>query len=167
MDRLTATAVALTFAGVTALTACTDANSDAANPTGSPTSPVTSGSTSSTPTPTPTSVSPTDRETAAAQAIVLRFLALHDTLATDPASRLDRLATVSRGQALDQMRTTLFRQRLKGWRQIGLATVVTTSAKQDSARRYDVSACIDVTKVNLVDRKGESVVTADRLPRTR
>ncbi|KGN41905.1 hypothetical protein N801_04265 [Knoellia aerolata DSM 18566] len=32
---------------------------------------------------------------------------------------------------------------------------------------YQVSACVDVSKVNVVDKAGKSVVSAERQPRTR
>jgi len=50
-------------------------------------------------------------------------------------------------------------------KQIGRTVVGEPSAKPISASRFAVTACIDVSKVNLVDKDGKSVVAANRPPR--
>jgi hypothetical protein len=50
-------------------------------------------------------------------------------------------------------------------KQIGKTGVGEPSAKPISANRFAVAACIDVSKVNLVDKAGKSVVAANRPPR--
>jgi hypothetical protein len=159
--RRTPTIVAvLTLSSLALMSSCTNAD-------GKTTPPTTSASTTSTPSTTSSTLSPAERDASAAQATLIKFWSLHDQLATDLKSSLNRLATIARGQALAQMRTTLFRQRLKGWRQVGITAVVSTSAKPTGSQRYDVTACLDVSNVNVVNRKGESVLEANRPPRTR
>lgn len=167
MKRTTTTVAALTLSSLAFLTACTDADGTAADPTTTRSAATTTESNTSTPSSTPSTTSPAERDAKAAQQAVVRFLALYDELANNPKSSLNRLATVARGQALAQWRTTLFRQRVKGWRQIGSVKIVSTTASKRTSQRYKVTACIDVDKVNIVDRDGKSVVAANRPPRTR
>jgi hypothetical protein len=161
--RRTPTIVAaLTLASLAALTACSDASGGTADPTSTPTSAVPSTST-----PNPTA-STADEGTKAAEAAVVKLWATIDELSINPNIKLERLATVARDQALFQWQFTYLRaDRRKGYRQIGKSSVVSTSANQlANARSYKVAACVDFSKVNVVDRQGKSVVAAGRPART-
>ena len=166
MRRTPTIVAALTLSSLALMSGCTNADGKTTQPT-TASSAATTGTTTSTPSTTSSSLSPAERDATAAQATLVKFWALHDQLANDLKSSLNRLATIARGQALAQMRTTLFRQRLKGWRQVGITAVVSTSAEPTGSQRYDVTACLDVSNVNVVNRKGESVLEANRPPRTR
>jgi hypothetical protein len=163
MKRPTAAVAALTLASLAALTACSEASGGTADPTTTPTS-----AEPSTSTPSPTG-STSDEGTKAAEAAVVKLWATIDELSINPNIKLERLATVARGQALFQWQFTYLRaDRRKGWRQIGKSSVVSTSAKHlADPRRYNVAACVDFSTVNVVDKQGKSVVTAERPARTR
>jgi hypothetical protein len=162
MNRPTAAVAALTLASLAALTACNDSGDGTAKPTARPTSvkPTT------TPSPTP---STSDEGTEAAEAAVVKLWATLDELSINPNIKLERLAAVARGQALFQWQFTYLRaDRRKGWRQIGESSVVSASARHlANGPRYKVDACVDFSKVNVVDKQGKSVVAAERPARTR
>lgn len=167
MRRTPTIVAALTLSSLALMSGCTDADGKTTQPT-TTRSASTTDTTTSTPSTTPSSLSPAERDARAAQAAVVTLRAMTDALAIDPHMKLERLATVARSQALAQWRTTLFTQRVKGWKQIGNVTVVSSTAKRKStSQRFEVTACVDVSKVSVVDRNGKSVVAANRPPRTR
>lgn len=127
-------------------------------------------SSSSTPSASP-SVSPTEtageRQARLAAETVIKFWALKDELGADPTRSLTELSTVSRAQALKQWQRNLNVMRGSKLKQVGPAVVTTKPGIFDSkSNLYTVTACIDVTKVNVVDSAGKSKVPADRPPRT-
>lgn len=154
------TAAALALAAITATSACTANDS---KPSPSTTTSVTS--TATTPTPTPATMSVAERETKDAEQTITRFWGVLDELASDPNQSLDKLATVSRGTSINTWRQLLTRHRVQQEKQVGKTVVGEFSVKPRSATRFAVAACIDVSKVNLVDRGGKSVVAANRPPR--
>jgi hypothetical protein len=86
-------------------------------------------------------------------------------LGSNPNLSLNKLATVASDKAIAHWRLVLTSERVKQWKQVGRATVVSSEAKATSGNTFDVTACIDVSKVNVVDKNGQSVVAAGRLPR--
>jgi len=78
---------------------------------------------------------------------------------------LDKLAVVSREPTIATWRQLLTKHRVMQVKQIGHTTVASAIAKPGVAGRFAVTACIDVSKVNLVDKDGKSVVAANRPPR--
>lgn len=134
--------------------------------------PVTSHTTSSSSTTSPTSaptrtLSPAEKDLTSAKEAVSKLWSLTDELASDPTRNLGELSTVARDQAIAQWRSILTGERVKQWKQIGKATMVSSEAKATGANSFAVTACIDVSKVNVVDKAGKSVVGAGRLPRAR
>ena len=153
----------LALAAITATSACA-----ANDPKPSPSATTSAPSTATTPTPSSTSLSPAEKDAKdakdAAQTIT-RFWAVLDELASDPKRSLDSLAAVSRDQAIAQWRSNLTTYRRNGWKQVGDSTVLSAEAKAVGGQSFAVKACIDVSKANVVDRAGKSVVAAGRQDR--
>ena len=122
-------------------------------------------SVSATPTPSPTPTPSTISERAAVDAVIA-YTGMVDTLAADPQSDMQQLATVARGQALAQTQYDIAFYRGNGWRQIGRSRLefVGTTPGSD-ATQWLVTMCVDVSEVDVVDTTGQSVVQADRSPR--
>ena len=150
-------AVGLAIATILATAACTDpaappTTTTAAPPIGTPT--------------TTTSTTAADPQLAGAEAAVAKLWALVDALGADPQRSLDELTTVARDQSLETWRELLTSQRRKGYRQTGSISVVSSTATS-AGGKFNVDTCIDVSKTNLVDKDGKSVVAAGRPPRVR
>jgi len=88
-----------------------------------------------------------------------------DELALDPKKSLDKLAAVSRDTSINTWRQLLTRHRVRQETQTGKTIVGEPDVKPNSASRFVVVACIDVSKVNIIDKDGKSVVAASRPPR--
>jgi hypothetical protein len=88
-----------------------------------------------------------------------------DELASDPQKSLDKLAAVARAQAFAQWRSNLTTYRRSGWKQVGDSTVLSAEAQSVDGKNFVVKACIDVSKANVVDRAGKSVIAAGRQDR--
>ena len=149
--------VGLAIAAVLATAACTDpaappTTTTAAPPIGTPT--------------TTSSTTAADPQLAGAEAAVAELWGLVDALGADPKRSLDELTTVARDQSLETWRELLTSQRRRGYRQTGGISVVSSSATS-AGGKFTVDTCIDVSKTNLVDKDGKSVVAADRPPRVR
>ena len=163
--------VVLLLTGALSLSACSGGEP---SPSPSPSPSVSASATTSVSATSTPSSSPKKSETAeqrnarlAGEAIVA-FWAKQDELASDPRPPLTELATVARGQALMQWQRNLTDMRSKGRKTVGRVTVEASPGVLDTETKlYQVSACVDVTKVNVVDKDGKSVVSAERLPRTR
>jgi hypothetical protein len=153
-------AAALALAAITTTSACT-----ANDPKPSPSTTTSATSTATTPTPSSTSLSPAEKDAKDAAQTITRFWAVLDELAADPKKSLDSLAAVSRDPSITTWRQLLTRHRVRQEKQIGETVVVETSVKPSSASRFVVAACIDVSKVDLVDKDGKSIVAANRPPR--
>lgn len=148
--------VALLLAGCSDATPGTSASSSTASQTSTPSTSVSATATKS------------DSPEAKAEAAVVAFWTELDRLASDPSKPLSDLSSVARDQALAQWQRNLTEMRGQGYTQVG-AVVVSNSAVTGDATsgRYSVTACIDVSKVNVVDQSGKSVVAANRAPRTK
>jgi len=114
-----------------------------------------------TPTPTHTPLTAAEQNKKNAGNAVVRFVALTDQLSSDPRQSLNKLATVSRGQVIDPWTQILFQQRIKQETQKGTSTVAITKVTYKGNNLYAVNACIDVSKVDVVDKHGKSVVNLD------
>jgi len=60
--------------------------------------------------------------------MITRFWGVLDELASDPKKSLDKLAAVSRDQAIAQWRSNLTTYRRSGWKQVGDSTVLSAEA---------------------------------------
>ena len=113
-----------------------------------------------------TSETPEAANARSAGGAVVSFWAKLDVLASDPSQSLADLATVARDQALTQWQRNLTQMRGADLRQVGDAVVNAPLVTFDqTAGSYQVKACVDVSKVNVVDKEGKSVVTPTRLPK--
>ncbi len=150
--------VGVAFAAVLATAACTNPEAPPATTTAVPPT--------ATPTAMTTSTTSADPQLAGAEAAVAGLWGLVDALGADPKRSLDELTTVARDQSLETWRELLTSQRRRGYRQTGGISVVSSSARS-AGGKFTVDTCIDVSKTNLVDKYGKSVVAADRPPRVR
>ena len=138
------------------LASCTGGDGNA-NPTAS------TATTTASPSSLATSVTPSDAPESQAATAVVTFWTLRDQLASDPSLGVTKLAEVARGQALDVHRRSLNAQAAQGWKQVGSVTVTTGTVKPtDQPSEYQVNACVNVSKVNIVDAEGKSHVPPGR-----
>lgn len=159
--RPTAWGIAITLAVAAALTSCT---SEEPTPTPAPSlsAPASSSSTSST-----TSISPEEADKRGATQAVVALWSELDRLAGDPALNLTSLAKVARGQALAQWQSNLSDQRARHWTQTGQVAVASSGSRYIGNNLFETVACIDVSKVNVVDAGGKSVLSAGRPSRAK
>ncbi len=142
---------------------------DGVNTTPTNTGPTASASGAVTPSATrsTTSASSASAEAQAADAVI-RLWGVLDRLASNPQAPLSELTRVARGQALAQWQGNLTQMRGGGLKQVGDVTVEEPTVTYDAAVQvFRVFACVDVSKVNVVDQTGKSVVAANRAPRTK
>jgi hypothetical protein len=98
-----------------------------------------------------------------AERAVSRFWRVIDRLSADPDSDLTELTTVSRGSVAAQWARSINQDRYDRVRSTGNVVVRNATAKLSKQRNvFDVTACIDVSEVNVTDKDGKSVVPADR-----
>ena len=94
---------------------------------------------------------------------VSRFWSVIDGLSGDPDSELTELTTVSRGSVAAQWARNINQDRYDRVRSTGNVVVRNATVKPSNQRNvFDVAACIDVSKVNVIDKDGKSVVPDDR-----
>jgi len=94
-----------------------------------------------------------------AEAAISRFWRVIDRLSSDPDSNLTQLTTVSRGSVAAQWSRNINQyrfDRVKAEGRVDVREVVAKQSKKDNL--YKVTACIDASNVNLVDKNGKSVV---------
>jgi hypothetical protein len=94
-----------------------------------------------------------------AERAVSRFWSVIDRLSADPDSDLTQLTTVSRGSVAAQWSRNINQyrfDRVKAEGRVDVREVVAKESKKDNL--YKVTACIDASNVNLVDKNGKSVV---------
>lgn len=150
---------------VCSVAGCTQSRLVEPSPPMNTASPVASPSPSPSPSPslTTSKSSPAEPKLKAAESAVVRFWRVIDRLSVDPTLKLEELTTVSRGTAAAQWRQNIREYRYERLEQTGRVVVINPKAKPSAkAGLYDVNACVDVGAVNLVDRKGRSVVAANR-----
>jgi hypothetical protein len=151
-------AVASVGCAIVLSTACSPA------PAPPPTPP---SATSSPPKPS-VSVSPsasTDPRGVEAAGAVVAFRKLIDRLSSNPSASLTALYTVARGDAADQYVQTINQYRADNLRQVGKVVVIPGATRRGSEGRYQVEACLDVSRTDVVDRRGRSTVAQDRASR--
>jgi hypothetical protein len=94
-----------------------------------------------------------------AERAVHRFWGVIDRLSADPSSDLTVLTSVSRGPVAAQWARNINQYRfdhVKAEGRVALRDVMARQSKDDDL--YTVTACIDASQVNLVDKNGKSVV---------
>lgn len=151
-----------------AASACGD---DGADPLGTPTPTLTTSSPRPT---TATSTPATDSETAAAaaSALIESYYNVRNALRQDSTQPLTLLNSVASGTELAAQRNLFLRERREGLRQVGETTIAELTVESvnldDSTPKIgklptvQIDACFDVSGVDIVDVKGESVVPPER-----
>jgi hypothetical protein len=117
------------------------------------------------PTPSPTQASSEtaqERDARLAGEVVVKYWAAVDDLAAHPGANMNRLDPFARGQARAQMQTLLGTYAAKGLVQKGTSSLSKVKASTKDAKSFTVTACVDVSAVDLVDRTGDSKVNPDR-----
>lgn len=147
------------------MTACESGTASPAPSTFAPTS-STVPSTSSTSSPPPSETGNPTAQRLASEAIV-RYWALLDELAANPARSIDQLRAVASDQAFQQRRVALLTYREKGWHQTGSATLREFRVDGPTDGSYVVSACVDVSSIDFLDDLGRSQVNPNRLDEQR
>ena len=136
-----------------AVTGCT--------PTGGPTTVATAASPSVSqsvsPAPSPTALTPDEQDLVAAKAAYATYVKELDRLSADPESRINDLGRVARDSALEQGRKDLLTMRVAGYRLKGSTVIDGITAKLSKPNKWTLTACLDLSKSDLVDAKGKSV----------
>ncbi|GAA4100115.1 hypothetical protein GCM10023066_45650 [Nocardioides kongjuensis] len=167
-NRLGLTFLATGTLLLAAVSACAENDGDPP-----PTTPATSSQTGSTePTTSPSPTSPNDAATANATAAMTDYYSVLDGLRADPSSDLKELETVAIGAQLNAVQTLVQRQRDQGQRQTGTTAIselkvqsVTLDNSDPDAGKVPtvvIDVCWDVTKVDVLDKSGKSIVSPDR-----
>ena len=161
-------AVTLALAAVS-IVACSESGASLSEPSSSAT-PSVSVSTTSPATPaSPGQVSPEDQARGEIVTLVRKYYAVDEAIASNPKVPLKRyykVADVSYAQSLLQ---SAQEQRAKGYRVIGSVKVGTPEIHDLQLSRSKgrvptaiAKLCLDVSRINVVDKKGKSVVDAGR-----
>ncbi|CAI9419255.1 hypothetical protein HIDPHFAB_03601 [Nocardioides sp. T2.26MG-1] len=128
----------------------------------SPSSPTTSASPSS----------PSDAATADATDAVRSYFTVVDQLRSDPAADLKQLKSVATSAQLNAVETLIGRQRDEGQRQTGATAINELQVQSVNLDNSDpkagkvptvvIDVCWDVSKVDVLDKRGKSIVSPDR-----
>ena len=156
---------AIAVAASLAVLALTAACTDAPMPVPTTATPVASSPPASTPASASTTLTAAERDLQGAEESITSYWTQIAKLAADPKSKVEDLTRVARAQAAAQWRQNLAGYRAKQWRQVGTPSVESVDAVAIGDDRFKVTACVDFTKVNVVDKDGKSVVAATRVPR--
>lgn len=149
-----------------ATAACAGNNADPPPTTPATTSASTATTTSASPT------SPSAQASSDAEAAVRTYYAVLDELGGDPTRSLSKLRTVATSTQLSAMRTVLRQQHARHERQTGSLVIADTKVQSVSLDNSDPSAgkvpavvidvCWDVSKVDVLNSKGTSVISPSR-----
>lgn len=149
-----------------AISACggddTDPPAPAEPSSTSPSSPVTSASPSS----------PSQSASADATDAIRNYFTVLDQLRNDPAADLKELMSVATSAQLNAVETLIGRQRDEGQRQSGTTAVDELKVQSVNLDNSDpkagkvptvvINVCWDVSKVDVLDKSGKSIVSPDR-----
>ncbi len=158
-----------------AVSACgasdTDPPPDSESSSSSPATP-TPSATPTAPTASATPTSPSDAATADATSAVRNYFAVVDDLRSDPATGLKQLKAVATSVQLNAVETLIRRQRGEGQRQTGTTAISELKVQSANLDNSDpdagkvptvvIDVCWDVSKVDVLDKSGKSIVSANR-----
>lgn len=166
MNRLGLISWATGTVMLAAVSACGGSNTDPP-PTSEPSSP-----SPSSPTTSSLPSSPSDAASAAATDAVRSYFAVVDQLRSDPAVDLKKLKSVATSAQLNAVETLISRQRDEGQRQTGTTALNELEVQSVNLDNSDpkagkvptvvIDVCWDVTKVDVLDKSGKSIVSPDR-----
>lgn len=151
-----------------AVTACSNGGSSTSpEPT-----PTVASSSPSTPSSSATTTDPSAAATTAASATMRNYFAVVDALAKDPATDLKRLGSVATSTQLRAAQTLLRSQRDQGRHQTGDTNVAELTVQTVNLDNSDpkagkvptvvIDVCWDVSKVDVLDNSGASIVSPNR-----
>lgn len=146
------TAAIATAALLAALTGCV------ASPPATPTPSATMSAT-----PAPTTLSQAEQDLRSAEDAIVRLWATYDRIALDPKASPGDMITVATGELATKLQANLNRYRAhdltaKGETVVEKPSARATGVTTDGLESWAVSACIDGTNFDLVDKNGESVI---------
>ena len=156
---------AAALAGVLALLLVTSCNDPATVDPRATASSTKSAPLTATPSPSPSetkSETPQERDARLAGEAVVNLWKVVGELARDPGQDPGLLDNVARDQAKTQWRVVLDSYTAKGLVQRGSASVADVQARTKDGKAFAVTACVDVSKVDLVDDNGNSQVNPQR-----
>ena len=110
------------------------------------------------PTPTPTVLTPDEQDLVTAKAAYATYVKELDRLSADPESKINDLGRVARDSALEQGRKDLLTMRVAGYRLKGSTVIDGMTAKLSKPNKWTLTACLDLSKSDLVDAKGKTVM---------
>jgi hypothetical protein len=142
-------------------------------PQADPPNPSTPARSTSTATPSRTSpTSPSDAAAAQASGLVRRYFAVLDELGQNRTSNLKALASVAAGTELGAEQSFFRNQHRRGERQVGDTRIAVVKVQSVNLDRPDsakdtvptivMDVCWDVSKVDVFDRNGRSIVGSNR-----
>jgi hypothetical protein len=92
---------------------------------------------------------------------------MRDAMAANPPrAQFNDLSTVARDEALTWAVSLVTTLRADGVKQLGQVAVVPMTTSRVDADSVEVVACVDVSKVDVVNKWGKSVIGPGRLPRS-
>ena len=166
MNRLGLISWATGTVMLAAVSACGGSNTDPP-PTSEPSSP-----SPSSPTTSSSPSSPSDAASADATDAVRSYFTVVDRLRSDPAADLKKLKSVATSAQLNAVETLISRQRDEGQRQTGTTALNELEVQSVNLDNSDpkagnvptvvIDVCWDVTKVDVLDKSGKSIVSSDR-----
>lgn len=154
--------------GTLLLAAVSSCGEDGADPPPTPPASMTPAE----PTTAASSTSPSDAATADATAAMKDYFTVVDEVRSDPAADLKELKSVATSAQLTAVETLIRRQRDEGQRQTGTTTISELKVQSVNLDNSDpdagkvptvvIDVCWDVSKVDVLDKSGESIVSSDR-----
>lgn len=149
-----------------AVSACGGSNTEPPAVASQSSSPSPSASTSASPN------SPSDGASADGTAAVRSYFTVVDQLRSDPAADLKQLKSVATSAQLNAVQTLIGRQRDAGQRQTGSTAINELKVQSVNLDNSDpdagkvptvvIDVCWDVSKVDMLDTSGKSIVSPDR-----
>ncbi len=140
-----------------------------------PDPPATAEPSSTSPSPSATSASPSspsDAASADATESLRSYFTVVDELRSDPAAELKKLKSVATSAQLNAVQTLIDRQRDQGQRQTGTTALNELKVQSVNLDNSDpkagkvptvvIDVCWDVSKVDVLDKSGKSIVSPDR-----
>lgn len=116
--------------------------------------------------------SPSDEASADATEAVRNYFTVVDQLRSDAAAALKKLRSVATSAQLNAVETLIGRQREEGQRQTGTTAINeltvqsvnldNSGPKADKVPTVVIDVCWDVSKVDVLDKSGKSIVSPDR-----
>lgn len=93
------------------------------------------------------------------------MVAKTDALAQDPTADIGDVAMVARDDAFNDELSVLLHNHKNGYVQLGSSKVIDPHAVLAGPATWSVTACIDVSGTDVVDKNGKSVISPSRAPR--